>query len=165
MLLTRREIVPFSLRMTTVPTNLSVPLTFSRSHKGCAPGHSPSQFYDVVPYAPSGGPQAQALLRDRLVASPRIDLNDYSAKAVIDWVKLKAQTPGYHQAINMQRRLAEILKDGGESSSVFVGGPDLSEAVSISTIIESWHEREDFRRKCPSIHHSPIINLFAEIMN
>ena len=124
MLLTWCEIVPFSCPMTTVPTNFPVPLMFSRSHKGSAPGHSPSQFYDVTPYRPSGGTQAQALLRDRLVASPRIDLNDYSAKEVIDWVELKATTSGYHQAINMQRRLAEILKDGGEDSSIFVGGPD-----------------------------------------
>ena len=64
------------------------------------------------------------LLRDRLVATPRIDLNDYRAEAVIDWVELKAQAPGYHQAINIQRRLARILSDDGDGCSVFVSGPD-----------------------------------------
>lgn len=59
----------------------------------------------------------------RVCIAPRIDLNAYSCKAVIDWLEIGMRTNDCHQSVNVQKAAARALRDAGSTSSVYVTGP------------------------------------------
>lgn len=71
-----------------------------------------------------GGPRKQPILAGRDVMRPRIDLNDYRCSAVLDWIEIRLEMPGRHQALNIHRKAQEILRSQGSSSTLFVCGPE-----------------------------------------
>lgn len=107
-----------------LPTTLTIPLAF-RTPPAWPEDRDPLALeYTIAPYQPTTSASAiQPVLRDRLVATLRIDLNNYRCRAEIDWLEIRLTTPDRHQARNMQPAIAKMLGANGFNSTVFVSGP------------------------------------------
>ncbi|MDE4139979.1 hypothetical protein [Phaeobacter gallaeciensis] len=112
--------------MSSLPASLfEVPLAFAEAPDWPSTKALPALRYDVQPYAPTKpGASVQPVLRDRLIARPRIDLNQYRCRAEIDWLELFLETPDRRQAVNLHRAIRRMLEELGSTSTVFVSGPD-----------------------------------------
>lgn len=106
-------------------SHFEVPLAFAEAPEWPAAKPLPTLCYDVHPYMPTKpGTSVQRVLRDRLIARPQIDLNQYRCKAEIDWLELFLETPGRRQAVNLHRAITRMLEELGSKSTVFVSGPN-----------------------------------------
>ena len=101
-----------------------IPLKFRNAPAWDVLQESPSLHYQGEPYAPQGSMRRQPVLAGRTVLRPDIDFNDYRCNAVIDWIELRLDTPGTHQARNMQPRIDKWLQALGSRSTAYVSGPD-----------------------------------------
>ncbi len=104
-------------------TRLEIPLMF---HK--PPTEPPSapklmQIYDADRYKAGAGRKIQPVLAGRKILRPVIDLGCYRARAEIDWIEIRLETPGRHQAINMQRAVTGVIDAQGGAYSAFITGP------------------------------------------
>lgn len=105
-------------------TKIEIPLAFRERPVWPKDEPAPSISYIVEPYQPQLGRSVQRVLAGRKLVTPLIDLNAYACRAEIDWLELRINTPGVHQARNMQPAITEMLSKLGSSSTVFVTGPD-----------------------------------------
>lgn len=70
-------------------------------------------------FEPASG--KQPVTRDRLVARPRVDLNNYSCRAVFDWIEIYVETPAPARACDLGKMLNSRLR-GSAGGGVFVSG-------------------------------------------
>lgn len=103
---------------------LEIPLTFRSAPAWPATLDWPSLHYTGLPYAPKPGARLQPVLAGRTVLRPEIDLAKYRGRAVVDWIEVRLDTPGRHQARNMQPRIDKHLKSMGSAMTVHVSGPN-----------------------------------------
>lgn len=103
---------------------IEIPLAFRERPVWPKDEPATSISYIVEPYQPQPGRSVQKVLADRKLLRPLIDLNAYACRGEIDWLELRINTPGVHQARNMQPAITEMLSKLGSSSTVFVTGPD-----------------------------------------
>lgn len=104
---------------------LDLPLAFFTEPPWPSGRKQPSLCYRFDPYRPpETTASTQPVLRNRLIGTPLIDLNNYNCKAEIDWVEIWLSTPRRHQARNMQRAIAKMLESRKSQSTVFVSGPN-----------------------------------------
>lgn len=101
-----------------------IPLRFQTAPEWDEHTDPPYVDYESVPYAPAKNRSPQPVLKGRQILSPRLDLNDYSCDAIVDWLEFELVTPGKHQALNIQRFAAEALARLGSRSTVYVCGPN-----------------------------------------
>jgi|GEM_PF-2899019 len=104
-------------------TSLTVPLLFNDVPAAAARATNLELRYQLAPYKPNSSHKLQPILAGRSVLTPELRLNDYSCKAVIDWVELSFPTTGSHQAVNIYRTATRILSRRESHSTVFVSGP------------------------------------------
>lgn len=102
---------------------IEIPLAFRNPLAASTIVPPPVQVYDSAPYAPGRYRAPQPVLAGRRIPQPRLDLGDYRARAEIVWVSLRLDTPGQHQAINMQRAVTRLIDARGGAYSVFVTDP------------------------------------------
>ncbi len=88
----------------------SYPGTIHRDHL-CLP-------YTICPYEGS-----QARFRNRLVATPAVNLSEYEVKAVFDWLEIYLPTKGIHQARNVHEKLMKLNEEDPGFSSCRIMGP------------------------------------------
>jgi hypothetical protein len=70
-------------------------------------------------FEPTSG--KQPVTRNRLVAQPCIDLNDYRCRAVFDWIEIYVETPASARACDLGKMLNHRLRDD-KSGGIFVTG-------------------------------------------
>ena len=68
-------------------------------------------------------PGEQPILAGRSIMRPAVDLNLYRCKAVVDWLEIRLETSGRHQALNIHRKAQGILSAQGSAATLFVYGP------------------------------------------
>lgn len=123
-------------------TKLVIPLAFRERPVWPEDVSAPSISYDVEPYQTQPGRSVQKVLAGRKLVTPLIDLNAYACRAEVDWVEFRIDTPGFHQARNMQPIIARMLNEIGSKSTVFVTGPDRETGYMGSKFILKFQQPE-----------------------
>lgn len=100
------------------------PLVFEQSPACKKLSEAKTVEYVLEAYKPATGASPQPVLAGRWVAAPKIDLNHYTCKSVVDWVEVAIETLGEHQSVNVQRYLKRALMNTESQSSVHVSGPE-----------------------------------------
>lgn len=104
-------------------TRLEIPLMFHEPPTEPPSAPKLMQIYGADLYAAGAGRKIQPVLAGRTILRPVIDLGCYRARAEIDWIEIRLETPGRHQAINMQRAVTGLIDAQGGAYSVFITGP------------------------------------------
>jgi hypothetical protein len=105
-------------------TKIEIPLAFKERPVWPDDMSAISISYNVEPYQTQPGRSVQKVLACRNLLTPLIDLNTYACRGEIDWLELRINTPGVHQARNMQPAITKMLHEIGSTSTVFVTGLD-----------------------------------------
>jgi len=121
-------------------TRIEIPLKFRKNPEWPNPAHPPALIYDSEPHASASGGKVQPVLAGRRVLRPRLDLDSYIARAVIDWVEIWLTTPGEHQAGNMYKFIRRVLDETGGATSVFVSGPNREKRYKGRFFVLKFHD-------------------------
>lgn len=103
---------------------IDIPLAFRDSPNWPSDNVFPAVSYSEKPYRPNDArATVQKVLAGRRLLTPQLDLNAYNCRAEIDWIEFRLPTKRYHQARNMQPKVAGMFADIGSASTVYVSGP------------------------------------------
>lgn len=101
----------------------SIDLTFNERPAWAAAAEDLTLAYKPLRLGAEKVPGEQPILAGRTIMRPAVDLNLYRCKAVLDWIEIRLETSGRHQALNIHRKAQGILSAQGLAATLFVYGP------------------------------------------